>query len=49
MREVRIGGRVAPLGPKRSFIALYDGLVFPVVELRYADGGRKTLRFTEIT
>jgi hypothetical protein len=45
VREVRVGGRVARLGSRRSFIALLDGLSHPDVEVRYADGTRRTLRF----
>ena len=48
VRAVSVDRREVGLGRRRSFIALYDGLRSPIVEVRYADGSRKRLRFPEV-
>ena len=45
VRAVTVDGRPARLGPRRSFIALFDGLRHPRVEVTYEDGSRGSLPF----
>ena len=42
---VLVDGREAKLGRRRSFIALFDGIRFPTVEVTYQDGSRGSLPF----
>ena len=45
VRTVEVDGREAALGPRRSFIALFDGLRLPRVDVTYDDGSRGSLPF----
>ena len=46
VRTVLVESRPLALSPRRAFIALFDGITHPRVEVRYSDGCTRRLAFT---